>query len=101
MLWIGIVLKPIRIHMRIQPQVLHMLKNRGEILTFSQSNASLQYFPFLASFKGVMILSILDCIETDGEKSENIHVLLGLIPIWIRQNDADPTRSGSITLAPK
>ncbi len=103
MLWIGIVLMPIRIrtllsmvmliririgmktmpiHMRILPKVLHMMENRANYFYFysrqwALGNASLQCFSFHISGKCVMILSILNSIQKP-------------IQIWIRQFYADP-----------
>jgi hypothetical protein len=66
--------------MRILPQVLNMLKYVRKIYNFYSiySNASLQWFSFLISSKGVMILSILASI------------LWIPIPIRIQQNYAGP-----------
>jgi len=66
LLWIGIVLMPIRarigiktmpIHTRILPQVLHMLENRKNYF-YSQQCQFTMFLLFLTNGKGVMILSI-------------------------------------------
>jgi hypothetical protein len=72
---IRIGIKTMPIHIRIQPQVLHMLENRAIIFIFIHSNASLQCFSFLISEKCVMILSILYSILKFHEKSGKIHLL--------------------------
>jgi hypothetical protein len=101
------------IFMRILPQVSHILEF---FFTFSHSFAILQCFIFLISVKHDQIFIILDSIlKFCGKKVQfiNFFMCLALIPIWIgricigmpwmpfpiriRQNDADPSRSGPTT----
>jgi hypothetical protein len=130
-LWIGIVLMPIRIQIfmlmpirigiktmpiltRILSQFLHVLKNKNFFLFLVPA---LHCFNLLISVKWVIIFQYsfgkYEYIENLWKKDYFINFFICLelipvrisrvrigmpwmpIPILIRQNDADPTRSGS------
>jgi hypothetical protein len=101
--WIRIGIKTIPIHMRVLTKFYTCWKIVGNI-PFSLA-MPVYVFPFSVA-QVSMILSILDSILNFLEKVKNTSgtdkIRIGMpwmpIPIRIRQNDADPTRSGSLTL---
>jgi hypothetical protein len=114
--WIGIVLMPIRIQIFILMWIQVRIRSRIGITTMPihsgsypkfytsgkiwgkfniiHSYASLLRFSYLIRAKCVMILNILDNFSRKNRKYMSLE-LMRIRSGRIRQNDADPTRSGS------